>query len=72
MSRGAEDAKDAVTDAGDKMKSRSDSATDDSEGMLKKAGKNVNRAAEDAKDAVQVSLTNTTIACHCVAQLYAV
>lgn len=54
MQRGAEDAKDAVSDAGDKLKSKSDSAADDSEGLLKKAQKNINRAAEDVKDGVQV------------------
>jgi uncharacterized protein YjbJ (UPF0337 family) len=54
VSRGAEDAKDAVSDAGDKLKNAGSSASDDSEGQLKKAQKNVSRAAEDAKDNVQV------------------
>jgi hypothetical protein len=54
VSRGAEDAKDAVSDAGDKLKNAGSNAGDDSEGQLKKAQKNVSRAAEDAKDNVQV------------------
>lgn len=66
VQRGAEDAKDAVSDAGDKMKSKSDSAADDSEGMLKKAQKNVNRAAEDVKDGVKVSIRSFKpgVKCH--------
>jgi uncharacterized protein YjbJ (UPF0337 family) len=54
VSRGAEDAKDAVSDTGDKLKNAASGAGDDSEGQLKKAQKNVSRAAEDAKDNVQV------------------
>lgn len=41
FSRGADDAKDAIGDAGDKLKNRADSAADESEGLLKKAQKNV-------------------------------
>jgi hypothetical protein len=41
FSRGADDAKDAISDAGDKLKNRADSAADESEGVLKKAQKNV-------------------------------
>lgn len=53
VSRGAEDAKDAVSDTGDRIKNAASGAADDSEGALKKAQKNVNRAAEDAKENVQ-------------------
>jgi hypothetical protein len=54
VSRGAEDAKDAVSDAGDRLKGAGKDASDDSEGQLKKAQKNVDRAAEDVKDNVAV------------------
>lgn len=57
MQRGAEDAKDSVSKAGSKLESKSDRAADESEGLLKKAGKNINRAAGDAKDAVTVSIS---------------
>lgn len=59
MSRGAEDVRDAAADTGDKLKNRTDNAGDDAEGALKKAQRNVSRAAEDAKDNVQVGYKHT-------------